>query len=71
MPRTPYPYASAKDRKTCSECEGRRGFYSDTGPAPRWEACDYCDGAGTFGAFVPDLSPAVNVPLVDLVRRCA
>ena len=32
----------------CPECNGHRGGYSDNGPAPRWVACDWCDGAGSF-----------------------
>lgn len=35
----------------CRECDGRRGFYSDSGPAPRWEVCPDCDGAGSWVRF--------------------
>lgn len=41
-------HAQANGRTRCRECDGRRGFYSDSGPAPRWEVCPDCDGAGSW-----------------------
>lgn len=54
------PMATQPD--VCGECSGRGGFYSDNGPAPRWETCDYCEGAGDWddiGYIEPVRSPVM------------
>jgi hypothetical protein len=55
----------------CQECLGRRGFYSDTGPAPRWEVCDYCSGAGSFEELVPNMSRIEAAKHVELMTEKA
>lgn len=56
--------------QVCSECEGRRGFYSP-GPSGCWEECSHCSGAGTFDDFTPDMGPAMNRQHVELARKVA
>lgn len=38
--------ALSMDQVPCPDCKGRGYFWSDGGPAPRRDDCDWCGGSG-------------------------